>query len=365
MDKPFEQHFGGIEDPRTGNATLHLLSDIIGLSVIALLCRVESWEQIEMFGKAKLAFLRKVLRLPHGIPSHDTLERVFRRINPAYLEDCFRSWAVELRGEASDSAIALDGKSLRGTKGGTGSGRMLHLVSAWATDSGFTLAQEPVNGKENEQKAMLRLIEALDLCGCTLTVDAMGNQKSITTKIIESKTDYVSALKENQATILEETWVLFESIGPESTHTEYDKGHGRIERRSCGVIYKVDMLDPIHRWPGLQALVKVEAERIIGEKTTTETRYYLSSRSDGAETLNRLGRGLWAIENTQHWVLDVTFEEDRCRKRKDNAGKNFAPLRRIAPNILKQDKTQRMSIPKKRLKAAIDEGYLEQLIAYI
>lgn len=366
MIRPFDEFFSQVPDPRNGNAKRHYLSDIIGLCVIALLCRVEGWEQVEMFGKGKEKFLRQILHLPHGIPSHDTLERVFRRIDPPKLEDCFRAWALSLRAKLGGEVIAIDGKSLRGTRqDGAGRENLLHLVSVWVTGLGIALAQEAVDGKENEQKAIRRLLEVLDLCGCTLTMDAMGNHREIAAKIVDSNSQYVCALKENQPTILEETEALFNSIGPESSHTWYDKGHGRIEKRTCEVIYKVDMLDPIHNWPGLKALIKISSERTAGGKSSSETRYYLSSRLEDAKTFNEIVRSHWSIENGQHWVLDVTFDEDRCRKRKDNSAKNYALLRRIALNILNQDPTPRMTIPKKRLKATIDEEYLVKLLGFI
>jgi len=363
MKSSFEKHFEEIEDPRSGNAIRHLLSDLIGLVLIAILCRAEGWEEIEDFGRAKETMLRKVLRLPHGIPSHDTLERVFRRLSPAQFESCFRSWVVGMGFE--NDHIALDGKSLRGSSDAYTGKSMVHLVSAWASGAGICLAQERVDGKENEQKAMLRLLEVLDLCGCMVTIDAMGNQRKIAQKIIEGQGDYLTGLKENQPTILEETIALFDSIGPESIHTEYDKGHGRIEKRTCEVIYGVDMLDPTHQWPGLKALVKIESEVSQKGKTSTQQRYYLSSRNTTAAQFNAAVRKHWSIENSLHWVLDVQFDEDHCQKRKDNAAENFALLRRTALNLLKRDKTPRLSIKRKRMKASWDEDYLFKLLSFL
>lgn len=363
MNSSFEKHFGSIEDPRTGNATRHLLSDIIGLALIAIICRAEGWEEIEIFGKARLEFLRKVLKLPNGIPSHDTFERVFKRLSPVHFEECFRSWVAGL-GFDSDQ-IALDGKSLRGSRDGYTGKAAVHMVSAWANGAGICLGQETVDCKENEVKAMLRILEMLDLCGCLVTIDAMGNQRKIAEKIIAAEGDYLTGLKDNQPTILEETEALFNSIGPESSHTEYDKGHGRIEKRTCEVIYKVDMLDPLHQWPGLKSLVKVDSEIIRNGKTTTQSRYYLSSRDSSANQFNAAVRSHWAIENSLHWVLDVQFDEDHCRKRKENAAENFAILRRTALNLLKQDNTPRFSINKKRIKATWDEDYLIKILSFL
>lgn len=362
MESSFEQHFGGIQDPRKPNSR-HLLSDIIGLTLIAIICRAEGWEEIEIFGKAREAFLRQILKLPHGIPSHDTLERVFKRLSPSEFEDCFRSWVAGL--DFTTDQIALDGKSLRGSKDSHSGKAMVHMVSAWANGAGICLGQEIVDRKENEQKAMLRIIEALDLCGCMVTIDAMGNQRKIAEKIIEGQGDYLTGLKENQPSILEETEALFDSIGPQSTHTEYDKDHGRIEKRTCEVIYKVDMLDPQHQWPGLAALIKVSSEVTRNEKTSIQSRYYLSSRRAQANQFNTAIRSHWAIENSLHWVLDVQFDEDHCQKRKENAAENFAILRRLALNLLKQDTTPRFSINKKRIKAAWDEGYLIKVLSFL
>ncbi len=363
MESSFEVHFGSIEDPRTGNATRHLLSDLIGLVVIAILCRAEGWEEIEEFGKAKEPFLRKVLCLSNGIPSHDTLERVFKRLSPKHLEECFRSWVAGLGFEHEH--ISLDGKSLRGSGDGYSGKTMVHMVSAWASGAGISLGQETVDCKENEHKAMLRILDMLDLCGCLVTIDAMGNQRKIAEKIIAGEGDYLTGLKDNQPTILEETEALFNSIGPESSHTEYDKGHGRIEKRTCHVIYQVDMLDPLHDWPGLKALVKVESEISKGDKKSTQNRFYLSSKHATAREFNTAARNHWSIENSQHWILDVQFHEDLCRKRKDNAAENFAILRRLALNILNQDKTPRLSTNRKRMKASWDENYLIKLLGFL
>jgi predicted transposase YbfD/YdcC len=363
MDSIFELHFGSVNDPRTGNARRHLLSDIIGLVVIAILCRAEGWEEMEEFGTAKEPFLRKVLRLEHGIPSHDTLERVFKRLSPDHLEECFRSWVAGLG--LDPGHISLDGKSLRGSGDAPAGKAMVHMVSAWASEAGICLGQEAVDRKENEHKAMLRILDLLDLCGCLVTMDAMGNQRDIAKKIIAAEGDYLTGLKENQPTILAETEALFNSMGPQSSHTEHDKGHSRIEKRTCHVIYTVDMLDPRHEWPGLKALVKVESEITRNGKKTTQARYYLSSRLATASEFNSAVRSHWSIENSQHWILDVQFNEDLCRKRKDNAAQNFAIMRRLALNILNHDKTPRLSTNRKRMKASWDENYLIKLLGFL
>jgi predicted transposase YbfD/YdcC len=298
MDSPFEVHFGSIKDPRNGNATRHLLSDIIGVAVITILCRAEGWEEMEEFGKAKEAFLRNFLRLPHGIPSHDTMERVFKRISPGQVEECFRSWVSGLG--LDHGHIALDGKSRRGSGDDHSGKAIVHMVSASASREGISLGQETVDCKENEHKAMMRILDMLDLCGCMITIDAMGNQRKIAKKIIDGEGDYLTGLKDNQRTIQKETEALFNSIGPQDSHVSHDKGHGRFEKRTCHVIYKVDMLDPLHEWPGLKALVKVESEITKGGKMATQNRYYLSSRNASASELNDFVRNHWSIENSQH-----------------------------------------------------------------
>lgn len=371
------EHFASLEDPRVERTKLHPLLSIVTIALCAVISGAESWDDIEEFGKAKADWLKSFLDLPNGIPSHDTFNRVFQALDPQQFQACFLSWTRAVSG-VLQGVIALDGKTLRGSRGQASdkAGKAaIHMVSAWASSNRLVLAQVKVEAKSNEITAIPELLRALAIEGCLVTIDAMGTQRQIASLIIERKADYVLALKENQDTLYHEVVELFnhakagtiEELVIEQRRT-IEKGHGRIEVRRYKVIADLDVLDWLqegsqgHNWPGLKAIGMVEAERRIGDKRTTETRYYLLSKPLSAKAFGAAVRSHWGIENSVHWVLDVDFHEDQSRIRAGHAAENFALLRHLALNLLQQHPIKRLSVKARRLKAAWDNNYLLQIL---
>jgi predicted transposase YbfD/YdcC len=374
--------FANLLDPRSGPALRHHLLDIVTIAVLAVLCGADSWVDVALFGRSKEAWLRTFLDLPHGIPSHDTFGRVFAALDPATFEACFLAWVrtavADADGDADADAapgpgLALDGKTLRRSHDRTNGRGPLHLVSAWATERGLVLGQVAVADHANELAALPVLLDALALADTVVTIDAIGCQRDVAGQIIERGGDYVLALKDNQPTLHDlvvDHFTLVAAAGADglahAVHDDIDKNHGRRERRRCCVTDDpavLDWLDPEQTWPGLRSIAAVTGERQVGTTTTTETRYYLSSLPADARRLGAAVRRHWAIENRLHWALDVAFREDDCRVRQGHAAENFAVLRRIALNLLRQDQTVKAGLKAKRLKAGWDQSYLQHLLA--
>ena len=364
--KSIIEHFRGMPDPREDNSR-HLLLDIIVIVICASICGAEKWDDIEAFGKAKEPWLRRFLRLPHGIPSHDTIARVFSRLSAEQLNERFYCWVSAINPENTQEIVNIDGKTLRGSHDRSNGKTAIHMVSAWASKAGLILAQQKVEQKSNEITAIPELLAMLELEGCVVTIDAMGTQGKIAEKIISKEADYVLALKGNHSTLKEDVELFFQDVPQERTEeTDYyksvNKDHGRIEVRECWTTAEIGWLAGKDKWPGLKSICAVRSTRIIGDTTSEETRYFISSMDVGAHQMGGIVRSHWAIENSLHWVLDIAFREDECRKRKDNSAENFAILRRITLNLLKQEKTCKRSIAGKRLLAGWDESYLEKVL---
>ncbi len=369
------QHFANLPDPRIDRTKEHNLVDIITIALCAVLCGADNWVDIETFGQAKEAWLRTFLSLPNGIPSHDTFGRVFARLDPVAFQRCFLNW-VKAVAPTTTGQVAIDGKTLRGSHDRADGKAALHLVSAWAVKSGLVLGQLAVDAKSNEITAIPALLELLAIEGCLVTIDAMGCQTAIADQIVRQGADYVLALKANQGNLYDEVQATFAlaqaNDGADLAAASYDevrtvdKNHGRLEIRRIWTIKDpavLAYLNPAGAWSNLQSIGMVSAERRIGTDVTTDTRYYLSSRSLGAGDLGEAVRTHWEIENRLHWVLDVTFREDDHRTRAGHSAENFAVLRHLALNILRRDKVVRGSIATKRFKAALTEQYLASLIA--
>lgn len=362
-------HFSDLPDPREDNRR-HKLIDIIVIVICASICGAEKWEDIEAFGNAKERWLRGFLELPHGIPSHDTFGRVFAMLKPEELNKRFLSWVQAINPTHAQEVINIDGKTVRHSYDTLSGEKAIHVVSAWANQAGLVLGQVKVQEKSNEITAIPELLEMLEVTGCVVTIDAMGTQTAIAEKIIDGGADYVLALKGNQSTLHDDVQLFFEGTPPEPKAAEgidyhksdVDKDHGRIEIRECWATGKIDWLESKPKWKGLQSICMIKAHRTIGEVTTEETRLYISSVPPDAERLEQTVRAHWAIENSLHWVLDMAFREDECRKRKDHSAENFAILRHITLNLLKQEKTCKRSIAGKRLLAGWDEGYMEKVL---
>ena len=364
-----EAHFASLPDPRrVDSRTPHKLLDIIVITICAVICGADSWVAVEAFGRAKYKWLNTCLALPEGIPSHDTFGRVFAAIDSSKFERCFTHWICSAIEVTQGQVIAVDGKQLRRSYDTRDNKTAIHLVSAWACHQGVALGQIKVADKSNEIPAMPQLLEVLDVSGCIVTIDAMGCQTEIAQKIVDSDADYVFALKANQGQLYADVQLLFDGISNEAlTDVEVDLtqtidgDHGRIETRSAWAIADLGIIAALRgseHFVNLNSIIKVTAKREINQQVTTESRYYISSLPADAARLLEATRNHWQIENACHWVLDVAFREDASRMRKDNSGENFAIVRRIALNLLKAERSAKLGVANKRLKAAWDDNYL-------
>lgn len=383
----FTEYFADLPDPRCNNGQLrHELVDILAIALCAVLCGAEGFVEIEEFGHAKQHWLqeRVGLSLPHGIPSHDTFGRLFARLQPQAFEECFRRWTQALQTLTEGQVIALDGKSLRRSFDTATNQRALHLVSAWASENRLVLAQQAVDGKSNEITALPALLERLDIRDCVVTTDALNTQKSVAAQVKEQGGDYVLALKGNHGLLYEEVTEFFDWMSrrpgglarlcPDSAQTQ-EWQHGRHEVRRCFCLpaTEQDWPQAKRQWPGLQSLVCVETQRRVlvfdpqvphtaQVPAPCERRFYLSSLPCEAPRLLAAVRSHWGIENSVHWVLDVSFDEDGSRIRKDHAARNMATLRRLALNLLRQDVQHKRGIKTRRHRAAWDNDYLLHLL---
>lgn len=356
--------FSSIPDPRIDRCKLHLLEDVLLLCLLGVICGAESYEAIELFGKSKLDFLKQLMSLPNGIPSHDTIERVMKRIDNRAFEKAFMEWIRTLQKNTEGKIISIDGKTLRGSQDEKNGRYAIHLVSAWCGANEMLLGQVKTAAKCNEIKAVVELLDLIDIKGSVITIDAMGCQKEIARNIITKEAHYILAVKQNQATLYQEIAGAFAHQKPQHQTVKTEGDHGRIEQRSCSVIRKLRWIGEKEKWDGLQSIVKIETVRENknnGEKSA-ETRYYISSLQQDAPYFNQAIRAHWGIENNFHWVLDVQFREDESRKRKDNSAENFAIIRRIALNKIKQAKLRRLGVNNKRLIAGWDHDFLLKIV---
>ena len=356
-----KRHFRTLKDPRVKGRSQHLLVDIIVVGICGVIANCDDWPDIELFAKHRVGWFKRFLRLPHGVPSHDTLERVFGKLDPRGFERCCVSWLRAVADLVGLGHIAIDGKTLCGSA----SSKLgpLHLVSAWAAEANLTLGQVAVDGKSNEITAIPQLLELLDLKGALVTIDAMGCQKEIARKIVAAGGDYVLAVKGNQEHLLEDVQATvqraLEGKLPEQVvveHETIERGHGRQEHRSYVVVHDVEGIRDRQSWPGLKTVVMCGCERTSNGQTTSEVRYYIGSRKMGVRGYAKVLRGHWRIENNLHWQLDISFGEDDSRIQERNGTANFALLRKMALSLLKQH-PRKDSIARKRKLAAIDPEF--------
>lgn len=360
--------FDELEDWRVSRRKLHKLSDILFISLCAMLSGADSFTEIEEFGKDRYLWLSEHLDLVHGIPSHDTFRRIFIEIEPKSFGSVFQTWTEGISELSKGELINLDGKQLRGTKDLAAGRYGFYLVGAWAHQNGLCLAQERVDEKSNEIMALPEILKLLDIEDCIITIDAIGTQRKIASQIIDQKGDYILAVKENQGTLFQEIEAFFEEEAKTDflfVHLEqdndWDKGHGRIEGRLCSFSTDVQTLTQAHKWKGIKSMIRIEAQRIIADKKETNTRYYISSLDTSAKHLNKCIRSHWSIENSLHWVLDMVFNEDRSRIRTGHAPENMAIIRKWALNLIKMNKGK-YSVKAARLKAAWNTQVLEQIV---
>lgn len=358
-------HFAALNDPRIEDRCDHKLIDIFFIAICAVICGADGFTDMEEFGKSKEAWLRQYLELPFGIPSHDTFGRVFARIKSKEFQRFFFDWVQSVAEATQNQVVPIDGKKLRRSHN-RGAGRgAVELVSAWASANRLVLGQVKVDEESNEITAVPKLLRLLNLKGCIVTVDALNTQKEIAAEIREQEADYVLALKANHGRLHKEVEEFFRSVREDrtygfttSTHKTVDGEHGRIEEREYWQVNVPDWLEAKSEWRDLASLGMVEATREIKGKKSVEQRYYLSSLEVDAKRLAEAVRGHWGIENSQHWILDVVFREDDSRIRVGEAAENVAVIRRIALNLLQQERTVKRGVKTKRLKAALDESYL-------
>jgi len=364
--------FRDMPDQRMPGKIAHKLHDILVITVCAVMCGLEHWTQIEDFARANEAWFREFLELPNGIPSHDTFGKVFAAINPDAFERRIQKWIHCLVGSGTQQKhIAIDGKTLRRSFDSASGKASIHMLHAYVHENHAVFGQLKVDDKTNEITAIPKLLEMLQLKDATVTIDAMGCQKTIAQKIVEKQGHYIFSLKGNHATLAEDVQVFMDDMISNGSAESLDyyeateKSHGRIETRKCWTCWDVSWLNQKQAWTGLSCLAAVESTRTINGKSSTERRYFISSHSGRqAQKIAALVRNHWRVENELHWTLDVCFNEDQCRIRIENAAENLARIRRITLLLLKSDKTCKLGIKSKRAKAGYDRDYLLTLLGF-
>jgi len=361
--------FKDLPDPRKDRNRQHKLIDIIAIAICAILSGADDWVKVAVFGERKKQWFEGFLELPNGTPSHDTFDRVFRLLDPNEFEKRFVQWTELVANLLPGEVIAIDGKTLRGSHDRTSNMAAIHCVSAFAATNQLVLGQMITDKKSNEITTIPKLLDTLAISGCLVTIDAMGCQKAIAAKIIDMKADYLLALKGNQESLADEVDNFFTQAQAidfeEIDHVYYkfeEKNRGRQELREVWVIDDVEWLPMLEEWKGLCSIMMVKTERLVKGKLETDIRYYICSLPANAELLKDAARRHWNIENTCHWVLDVTYQEDKSRVRKGNGAENLSRLRRLTLNLLKKDTTSKASIATKRYEAALDDKYRENLL---
>jgi predicted transposase YbfD/YdcC len=367
---PLIRHFSELKDPRRNrhNKKKHKLLDVIVIAICSALCGIDEFKYMEIWAKERHEWLKKFLELPYGVPSHDTMNRIFAKTNPKAFHDCFVAWIAEVATLANGEIVAIDGKTLRRSFDKAKSKTALHIVSAWAAGNRLVLGQVAVEDKSNEITAIPKLLKALELSGCLITIDAMGTQREIAAKIIEAEADYTLALKGNQKSLHEDVVAAFEQVDlkqvdKRSHAATAESRHGRVDVRHYFIINDVTDIQATHQWPGLVSIGLVRSLRVTDEGSSVESRYYLNSYKANVKKFAAAVRGHWGVES-MHWQLDVSlFNEDKSRARTESAPENLAVLRHIALNLHKRN-PEKGSMPSKKLLCMLNpERLLKTLLS--
>jgi predicted transposase YbfD/YdcC len=365
-----ETHFGNLRDPRAAHSILHKLLDILIITICAVICGADNFVAIAEYGKEKEAWLKTFLELANGIPSVDTFERLFARLQPEALQKSFISWMAAVHESTDGELINIDGKTLRSAKEAENSRSLIHMVSVWSASQHLVLAQKKVDEKSNEITVIPSLLKMLTIRGCIVSIDAMGCQREVAKTIIAEGADYVLALKGNQGNLHEDVRELFTSARAQNfkniEHQFYEtveQGHGRIETRRYWTMGNTAYLIDAEKWIGLKSIGMVESERIINGTISTEQRYYLLSLESDVHRFSQSVRNHWSIENQLHWILDVGFDEDASQACRGYIAENLAVIRHISLNLLSSDKNSKVGVKTKRLKAGWNNNYLQHILS--
>jgi len=344
----------------------HKLEDIVLLVITAVLCGADDWDGIEVFGNSQLTWMRKFGSFEHGIPSHDTINRFFSTLDPCQFALNFTSWIDEIRDKIKDEVIAVDGKSIRGSRAKSSGKSAIHMVSAYASKNGLCLGQIKTEEKSNEITAIPELLNLIDVSNCVVSIDAMGCQTNIAQKIRLRDADYLLAVKGNQGSLEQGITDTIRFVKPVDTDTEDDFGHGRIEKRTCSVYTNFEHIEGHEKWVDLRTIVRIES--VVTNKktdiTSTQERFYITSMLPDAKRINKAVRSHWSVENNLHWSLDVIFKEDASRKRAGFVAENFNTVAKIALTLLANEKTLKKGKKTKRLNAATNTEYREKLLGF-
>lgn len=360
-----------LNDPRQQAKCTHDLGEVVFMTTCALLCGADDWESIQLFADTRKDWFKQYLQLPGGIPSHDTFNRLFSLLDPACYREMFCGWVQDMLMDTPLSGVvAIDGKTVRASR--SNKHQAIHMVNAWASQAGVSLGQYKVDKKSNEIKAIPKLLDQLAIKGCLVTMDAMGCQKDIVSKVIKRESDYLVTVKSNQKTLHKALVTYFDQYWENhlqdtlSDHffEQQNETHGRKEHRRCWVTTDLSSLSTAAEWQA-KTVAAIQSDRVANEKGRSHIRYFISSKAMTAEEVLKATREHWGVENQLHWVLDVSFGEDQCRARQGYAAENLATTRQIALNLLKQETSLKLGIKNKRKACGWDDKYLFKVMGLV